>query len=69
MSDSVIVIGGGGHAKVVIDCIQSAGDAVRGILDDTLPAGERVFGVPVLGGTDLWKEFTEYPFLIAVGNN
>lgn len=33
MSDSVILIGGGGHSKVVIDCIQASGGQAVGILD------------------------------------
>lgn len=69
MSDSVIVIGGGGHAKVVIDCILSAGDSVVGILDDALEVGTRVLGIPVLGRVDEWEKFNENKFIIAIGNN
>lgn len=69
MSEQVIVIGGGGHAKVVIDCIQSAGDIVEGILDDNLPIGEKVIGISVLGKTEDYVRYTENKFVIAIGNN
>lgn len=69
MSEKVILIGGSGHAKVVIDCIRAAGDTPVGILDDGLAPGTQVLGVPVLGSTDKWQDFTQYCFLIAIGSN
>ncbi len=53
--ESCIVIGGGGHARVVIDAIQTSRRAeVYGILEAN-PAlwGMEVLGVRVLGGDDL----------------
>lgn len=47
----IVVIGGGGHAKVVIDSLRAAGLMnVCGVLDDN-PArqGDNLMGVPVLG--------------------
>lgn len=64
-----MLIGGGGHTKVIIDCIRAAGDTPVGILDDKIPEGSAVLGVPVLGKTDRWKEFSQYDFMIAIGNN
>ncbi len=69
MCKEVIVIGGGGHAKVVIDCIQNAGDRVRGILDDHLTPGTDILGVPVLGKVDTYKNFADCAFIIAIGGN
>lgn len=69
MSEQVIVVGGGGHAKVVIDCVQSAGDIVVGILDDNLPIGQKVIGHTVLGKTGDYIRYVEHKFLIAIGNN
>lgn len=69
MCKEVIVIGGGGHAKVVIDCLQSAGDRVRGILDDHLTPGTHILGVPVLGKVDTYANYTDYTFIIAIGGN
>jgi sugar O-acyltransferase (sialic acid O-acetyltransferase NeuD family) len=49
-----IVLGGGGHATVVIDALQLNGVALRGVLDpDVALHGTRILGVPVLGGDDL----------------
>lgn len=47
----VIIIGAGGHAKVVLDCLCAAGFDVLGLLDerDALN-GTSVLGHPVLGG-------------------
>ena len=69
MSDSVILIGGSGHAKVVIDCIQSSGGHIAGILDDGITAGTTVLGIPVLGSVSQYTQYLGHPFLIAIGNN
>jgi UDP-perosamine 4-acetyltransferase len=46
----IVVIGGGGHAKVVIEVLLAAGWEVAGFTDAGTPAG-RTFGtVPCLGG-------------------
>ena len=69
MSERVIIIGGGGHAKVVIDCILCAGDLVVGILDDALEVGSEVLGLPVLGKVDAWQDYKDHKFVVAIGNN
>ena len=47
---SLIIYGGGGHAKSLIDLIRSEGKYhIVGILDDALPAGSCVLDVQVLG--------------------
>ena len=48
----VIVIGGGDHAKVLLDILLGQGIAVAGIADNRLPAGSGVYGVPVIGGDE-----------------
>lgn len=45
----IIVVGGGGHAKVVIDVLRADGWRPMGVLDPRPPSAE-VAGVPVLGG-------------------
>lgn len=46
----VILIGGGGHCKVVIDVIRSTGlYDISGIVDEKLDLTSRVEGVPVIG--------------------
>lgn len=50
-----VILGGGGHAAVVIDALRSAGSVDRlAVLDsDEATWGEQVLGVPVLGGDEL----------------
>lgn len=51
MNLPLIVLGAGGHAKVLVDALNSAGLPVRGITDASpAKAGSVVLGVPVLGG-------------------
>lgn len=69
MSETVILIGGGGHAKVVMECVRQAGDRVVGILDDALEAGTTVLDVPVLGKISNYLDYTQHKFCIAIGNN
>jgi sugar O-acyltransferase (sialic acid O-acetyltransferase NeuD family) len=48
---AIIVYGGGGHGKSLIDLLRSLGVyRVAGIIDDGLEPGRQVMGVPVLGG-------------------
>lgn len=50
MSLPLIVLGAGGHAKVLVDALIGAGRLVRGLTDaDPAKAGAAVLGVPVLG--------------------
>lgn len=52
-SGGMIVYGGGGHAKTVLEMAQAIGGFhIAGIVDDNIPAGTLVLGVPVLGGRD-----------------
>ena len=69
MSDSVILIGGGGHAKVIIDCIQAAGGHVAGILDDGHVPGTVILNVPVLGKTADYAAYSQHTFLLAIVDN
>lgn len=51
---NIIMIGGGGHARVLIDLIKASGKAeIVGILDGRFEIGSVVSGVPVLGNDDL----------------
>lgn len=48
--DKVIIYGGGGHAKSLIDLIRAEGRyQIHGIIDDGILAGSQIMGVPVLG--------------------
>lgn len=49
----VIVVGAGGHAKVVVDALLRMGTKVIGLTDaDAARRGARVLGVPILGDDD-----------------
>jgi sugar O-acyltransferase (sialic acid O-acetyltransferase NeuD family) len=50
----MILYGGGGHAKTVLEMAQAiAAFRIAGIVDDNIPAGTSVLGLPVLGGREV----------------
>lgn len=52
--NAVIVYGGGGHGKAVIDLIRAAGGFnLIGVIDDGRQPGDWVLDAPVLGGEEL----------------
>lgn len=60
----VIIIGAGGHARVIADIVRCSGDRVLGFLDDAAPSAD----LPVLGKV---KDYVNYPvaaFIIGIGN-
>lgn len=69
MNKKVIVIGAGGHAKVVIDVILRSGDCVTGILDDNADTVKAVLGYPVLGKVCDAERYGDCEFVIAIGSN
>lgn len=55
--NALIIYGGGGHAKSLIDLIRAEGKyIIAGILDDGIAPGTKVMDVPVLGGGALLNE-------------
>jgi UDP-perosamine 4-acetyltransferase len=52
LSERVVVLGGGGHAKVVVDILLLCGWSVAGFTDPAPVAGEELLGAPWLGGDD-----------------
>src|SRR3990172_7312079 len=56
-SNKIVILGGGGHAKVLIDLMHTQDDyEVAGILDSGLEKSSKVLGVPILGGDELLIE-------------
>jgi len=50
---ALVVYGGGGHSKTIIELVRAAGSLrLVGIIDDNLPIGMSILGLPVLGGAD-----------------
>lgn len=66
----ILIIGAGGHAKVVADILQLQNIPVLGYLDDN-PArwGTQVLGKPILASLDRYHEFDVEGMVIAVGDN
>ncbi|MBF0216012.1 MAG: NeuD/PglB/VioB family sugar acetyltransferase [Candidatus Omnitrophica bacterium] len=57
MSKKIVLIGGGGHAGVVIDAIATSGEfEIFGIIDPGIAAGVSIKGISVLGNDDILKE-------------
>lgn len=71
---NIIIKGGGGHGRVIIDIVEKSGQFhLLGILDAQLPPGTNVFGYEVLGSLDdlnkLIIERQVQGVVIAVGDN
>lgn len=57
---AVIVYGGGGHGKALIELLRAVGSYhLVGLVDDGIPAGQTILGLPVLGGGDALPELFE----------
>ncbi len=74
MPKEVVIIGAGGHSKVVADIIIKSKDKLIGFLDDNLKIGSKIIeNYQVLGKIeecfDLQKEKKELYFIIAIGDN
>lgn len=67
---SVLVIGAGGHGKVVADILQTKGVVVLGFLDDN-PAtwGTTVLGLPVFGAIELHASIPADGIAMGIGSN
>jgi len=66
----VVVIGAGGHSKVVISTLLASGLRVVAVLDDDpLKTGGEILGVPVLAGLDGYLREHDFPVILAIGDN
>jgi sugar O-acyltransferase (sialic acid O-acetyltransferase NeuD family) len=58
--NAILVYGGGGHGKALVDLIRAIGSySIAGIVDDGLPAGSNIMGVPILGGANILEQLYE----------
>jgi UDP-perosamine 4-acetyltransferase len=67
----IIVVGAGGHAKVVIDVLRSGGWEPKGLLDPSYPSAP-VSGVPVIGTDESAADLRRQGFynaFVAIGRN
>lgn len=65
-TDKLILIGGGEHARVVLDVLLECGAQVLGLYDPKFSG--TLFGVPLLGAYRP-EEFPEAKAIVAIGNN
>ncbi len=63
----VLVIGAGGHAKVVIDALRLSQRTIAGLLDPALPPGTQIEGCEVLGGDDVVERSGREEVVLANG--
>ena len=63
---NVIIIGAGGHAKVVAEIVKANGNMVEGFLDDV--ASGSLLGLPILGKITDCKKFLDDEFIVAIGD-
>lgn len=65
---AIIILGAGGHAKVLIDALLASSAVILGIVDpNSALAGTKIIGVPVLGGDNLVNEFPPTEVLLVNG--
>ncbi len=65
-----IVVGAGGHAKVVIAAMEAMGAPADAVLDDNRALwGAALLGVPVVGGSELLAAWESPRVVIAIGSN
>jgi acetyltransferase EpsM len=65
--NAIIVYGGGGHGKAVIDLLRAQGDyVVVGIVDDSHDPGDFVLDARVIGGGDSLQAIREAGCMLAI---
>ena len=65
---NLILVGGGGHCKSVIDVAESSGWTILGILDTAENVGKSVLGYSIIGTDEQIPEFVHKAhFLVTVG--
>ena len=76
MNKNVVIIGAGGHSKVIADIIIKSKDNVLGFLDDNIPIDTVIIkenNLKVLGKIEnvlkIQEQNTDIEFVIGIGNN
>lgn len=68
MNKKIVLIGGGGHCKSVIDVAELAGYHIIGIIDATQKLGDKILGYTILGNDDVIPNYiVDCEFLVTVG--
>ncbi len=64
---AIVVYGGGGHGKALIELLRVLGIyRIVGVVDDGLPAGQNILGIPVLGSGDALEPLYQQGARLAV---
>jgi acetyltransferase EpsM len=64
---AIIIYGGGGHGKMVIDLLRARGAyRIVGIVDDGLASGNSIMGVPILGNAQVLANLSAQGVRLAV---
>lgn len=67
--EPLLLLGGGGHCKSVIEVAESIGRPILGILDVPSEVGKRILGYPVIGtDDDIPRYVRQAEFLVTVGH-
>lgn len=64
----IVLIGGGGHCKSVIEAAVSSGRNVRGVLDTAKNVGKKILDFEIIGTDDDIEKFDECEFMITIGS-
>jgi acetyltransferase EpsM len=65
--NAIIIYGGGGHGKMVIDLLRARGAyRIIGIVDDGLTSGDSIMGVPILGNAQVLGDLSAQGVRLAV---
>jgi hypothetical protein len=68
-ASKVIIYGGGGLSKMIIESVRVLGCyQIIGVIDDNLPKGTDVIGSPVLGGAEVLPELYQSGVRLAVNS-
>lgn len=66
----ILILGAGGHGKVVADILQSQGLDVLGFLDDNPTMwGTKILSLPVLGKIAAFKDYQPTGMIFGIGDN
>jgi sugar O-acyltransferase (sialic acid O-acetyltransferase NeuD family) len=66
-AQAILIYGGGGHGKTLIDLLRRLGNyRIAGIIDDGVPTGTMIMGLPVLGGVEALPELYQRGVRLAV---
>ncbi|WP_051249610.1 acetyltransferase [Maridesulfovibrio zosterae] len=65
----ILIFGAGGHGQVVADALLLMDGAdPAAFLDDGVPAGTKILGIPVTGGFTSYREIPHDGIVLALGN-